>query len=237
MVKKIDATLNGQASFSNITYFFRGTRYMRYDWSRMTVTSTSGHPLSAWNLPAPFSSGIDAAVSGRGEFAGLAYLFRGDKYITYDWKKDSVVGTAKSLSEWNLPAPFSSGVDAVVNGFGSYSDYCYFMKGNQYISYNWKTYGVGTPSDNISGWALPSGFRIEASASGRNSSRNKTYLFNGDKYVTYEWGAHKCSSSFSIETEWHLPAWFLNGSNPVSYGSTGARLDIDTLPEANKLKI
>lgn len=83
-----DAVLEGVGAFAGKTYFFRGDRYVRYDWAtnRQDYAST----LAAWNLPPAFATGIDAAINGQGAYAGKAYFFKGDQYVRYDWASGGI---------------------------------------------------------------------------------------------------------------------------------------------------
>lgn len=138
----IDATLNGQAQFGGKLYFFKGDKYVRYDWSN--DRADAGYPKSIagnWpGLPAGFTSGIDAAVSGVGPFAGKAYFFKGDSYIRYDWSSDKAdAGYPKKIAGlWHgLPAGFTSGIQAALNGRQDFAGKVYFFKGDNYVRYDW----------------------------------------------------------------------------------------------------
>ena len=124
MGKFLDAALNGAATYAGKAYFFKGTKYVRYDWDK--DRRDAGYPMSLgeWGFPAPFDKGIDAAIEGREDYDKKAYFFKDDKYIRYDWTGDGKVdpGYPKSiLDEWGLPAGFFAGkkkVDAAINGTG-----------------------------------------------------------------------------------------------------------------------
>ena len=85
-----DAALNGGGPFAGKCYFFKGDKYIRYDWA--SDKADPGYPVKisdAWhNLPAGFTSNFDAAVNGQGAFSGKCYFFKGDSYIRYDWGSD-----------------------------------------------------------------------------------------------------------------------------------------------------
>ena len=83
----LHAALNGAGPYAGKGYFFRDDQYIRYDWS--TDQIDDGYPLhlSAWNLPAPFLSGIDAAINGYGPFAGKAYFFKEQEYCRHQCAK------------------------------------------------------------------------------------------------------------------------------------------------------
>lgn len=65
-----------------------------YDIRPVSVSAPPGSPMRItdhWHgLPADFSGGFNAAVCGRGPFAGKGYFFKGDSYVRYDWRNDRV---------------------------------------------------------------------------------------------------------------------------------------------------
>jgi hypothetical protein len=151
----IDTALNGEAAFIGKAYFFRGTRYVRYDWATDQVEGpqpSSAWNLSAWNLPGEFASGIDAALNGQGAFTGKAYFFRENQYARYDWATNQV-DIVQSVSAWNLPGEFASGIDAALNGEGAYIGKAYFFRGDQYVRYDWATNQIDNgPVPIIGNW-------------------------------------------------------------------------------------
>jgi hypothetical protein len=137
-----DAAFNGQNGFAGKLYFFKGDRYVRYDWA--TDKTDPGYPKSIaaeWHgLPANFTTGIDAAVTGKGPFAGKAYLFKGGQYVRYDWATDKTdPGYPKSIAAmWpGLPADFTSGIQAAMNGQKGFEGKLYLFKGANYARYDW----------------------------------------------------------------------------------------------------
>jgi len=86
----IDCALEGDGPYAGKAYFFKGSHYVRFDWAADKLDAGYPQPLSAWNLPADFATGIDAAINGVGQYAGKAYMFRGNKYLRYDWATDAV---------------------------------------------------------------------------------------------------------------------------------------------------
>jgi hypothetical protein len=94
-------------------------------------------------LPKDFQNGIDAALNGMFDSnAPYAFLFKGKRYIFYDWHDDTCVKSGL-ISEWNLPWDFCQGIDAAVNapanyGYGTkYLRNAWFFKGRQYVRYVW----------------------------------------------------------------------------------------------------
>ncbi|HEY9662467.1 MAG TPA: hemopexin repeat-containing protein, partial [Allocoleopsis sp.] len=103
--------------------------YSRYNWQQDKVDDGYPLPISAWHLPGNFASGIDAALNGQGQYAGKAYFFKGDQYVRYDWQQDKVDdGYPLPITAWHLSQNFNWGVDAALNGQGSYAGKAYFFR-------------------------------------------------------------------------------------------------------------
>ncbi len=87
----IDAAINGQGRFAGKCYLFKGDSYVRYDWA--SDRTDAGYPKKIagnWpGLPSGYTSSFDAAVEGDGPFAAKGYIFKGDRYIRWDWASDS----------------------------------------------------------------------------------------------------------------------------------------------------
>ena len=137
----IDASLNGEEAYAGKAYFFKGSQYVRYDWAQDGIDQAP-KPLSAWGLAGSFGGGVDAALNGRGAYAGKAYFFRGGHYVRYDWAQDGIDQSEKPLSAWGLTGAFATGVDAAFNGHGNYEGKVYFFKGDQYVRYDWASDAV-----------------------------------------------------------------------------------------------
>jgi GMP synthase-like glutamine amidotransferase len=98
----IDAALTGAGAYAGKAYFFKGDQYARYDWATGQVDFVGA--LSAWQLPSPCSSAIDAALEGQGPYAGNAYFFRHGVFARYDWGSGGVdAGYPAGLDQWDLP--------------------------------------------------------------------------------------------------------------------------------------
>lgn len=151
----VDAAINGEKGFEGYGYFFKGDLYAKYDWKKDRPVAGFPKKLSIWGLPESFSSNLDAACNGKGQYAGFGYMFKGGSYVKYDWAKDRPVsGFPKPLSAWDFPSSFLSGVDAAVDGGGRFSRYTYFFKGDKYISYDWKTYRASAPKSIRALWGF-----------------------------------------------------------------------------------
>ena len=138
----VDATFNGYGKekvpdYFGYTYFTKGDQYVRYNWD-LDAVDVGPLPLSTWGFKGAFAQKIDAAVNGQGKYEGKLYLFRGDKYVRYDWALGKVDQEPMSTVDgWDLPPEFQSGVDAVVNGEGKFLGKLYFIKGDKYVRFKW----------------------------------------------------------------------------------------------------
>jgi hypothetical protein len=147
----LDAAISGhevgQAAYASKLYFFKGSAYVRYDWNatKPRPVETSGDE-AAWRIPAEISGGVDAAVNGLYSRKGKSYFLKGNKYARYDWQQDRLdyVKTIDQMAPGTFPDSFKSDIDAIVNGQGSYADYAYFFKGDEYIRFDWDN-GGNTP--------------------------------------------------------------------------------------------
>ncbi len=72
-------------------YFFKGSKYIRYDIKTDKVDVGYPKPIAGnWpGFPTGFAAGIDAAIVWNN---GKAYFFKGAQYIRYDMKTDKVDG-------------------------------------------------------------------------------------------------------------------------------------------------
>lgn len=110
----IDCALEGHGPYSGKAYFFKGSQYIRYDWVADKLDDGYPQPLGEWNLPEDFAHGIDAAINGVGQYVGKAYLFRGNRYLRYDWSTDSV--------DPGYPQEISGGWSGLIEALGSTSN-------------------------------------------------------------------------------------------------------------------
>jgi hemopexin len=139
----LDAALRGKGPFVDFAYFFLGANYMRLRTNTTPavfdpITTTS---LSAWNLPAGFSS-VDAAFNGALNREAFCYFFKGRRYVRYIWTNGVDANYPKPISNMvGIPAPFTAGIDAAVDGAGAFADAGYFFKDDTYLRFQWVATG------------------------------------------------------------------------------------------------
>jgi len=138
----INDAVNGQKQFAGKCYFFKGDSYIRYDWTADKVDA--GYPkktADGWHgMPAGFTGDFDAIINGNGPFVGKCYFFKGDSYIRYDWTTDKVdAGYPRKIADawYCLPAGYTGGFNAALEGDKGFAAKGYFFKGDYYARYNW----------------------------------------------------------------------------------------------------
>jgi peptidyl-Lys metalloendopeptidase len=192
-----DAILNGAGLSGGKCYFFKGDKYIRYDWEKNRADNGYPKKISPnWHtLPAGFTSHFDAAINGQGPFAGKCYFFKGDRYIRYDWAADKVdSGYPKKIADnWhNLPDGFKGNFEAIINGRGPFTGKVYFFKGDRYIRYDWQADRTddGYPKRIADHWhCLPAGYTgsFNDALEGDRRFSDEGYFFKGNDYFRYNW--------------------------------------------------
>jgi len=209
----LDTAVEGDKTFAGKAYFFRGDRYLRYDYGDDLPDAGYSLPIAGnWpGLPAGFTNGLSATVNGRGPFDGKLYLFKGSQYARYDWATDKAdPGYPKPIAgNWpGLPASFQGGFDAAVTGQKGFAGKAYFFKGSQYVRYDWAADKMdpGYPLSIAGNWpGLSAGFTsgIQAAANGQKSFEGKLYLFKGADYVRYDWTTDRADPGYPLPIEFN----------------------------------
>lgn len=162
-------------------YLFKGNEYARLT----DTTMDAGYPQSIagnWqNLPASFTSGIDAAVWRKSN--NRIYLFKGSQYARLTGTTMDAGYPNPIAGNWaGLPAAFQQGIDAVV--WRESNDKIYMFKGNQYVRFTDTTMDAGYPQPIAGNWkGLPASFTNGISAALTHRGKKKIYLFDGAEYV------------------------------------------------------
>ena len=208
MKQFLNTCLNGSGEFANFAYFFKGDKYTKYNWTNDIIED--GYPMSieGWNLGSDFNNNIDAAFNGYGANEGKAYFFKGSQYVRYDWAKNCAdEGYPLSISEWNLPGNFASGIDAAIEGTGENANKVYFFKDNEYIRYNLETDTVdeGYPL-SLNEWKLIDPFLsgVDSVVNGKGTYEGKTYFFKGSQYMRYDWASDQIENGVQDIGSWRL---------------------------------
>jgi hypothetical protein len=98
-----DSAVAGRGPATGKAFFFKGSQYLRYDFT--TDRADPGYPqpiASAWNgLPASFTSDIDATMNGGPGFEDKLYLFKGAEYVRYDLTRARADGGYPQPIEFN----------------------------------------------------------------------------------------------------------------------------------------
>ena len=127
-----DASVAGQGDRSHKIYFFKGSKYWRYDTRAHAVDPGYPRAISgAWR--GLWTDGVDAAVTLPSN--GRIYFFKGTEYVRYDFVKGAVdAGYPKKIAaHWpGLTGPF----DAALRGTGTRSRKVYFFQGDRYWRYD-----------------------------------------------------------------------------------------------------
>jgi hypothetical protein len=143
----LDAALKGRKQFANTGYYFSGTKYARLVFPASAADPDLG-ALSAWALPPPFGTGVEAAFNGHAPTrGGKAYFFKGNRYVRYDWRHGCPdPDYPKPITDMmGVPAPFTRGIDAAVDGGGTFRSFSYMFREDRYLRFNWNPAGGGDP--------------------------------------------------------------------------------------------
>lgn len=143
-LKTVDAILKGKAPFLGKAYFFSAASYARYDLAGAMMETPDPPSIAAWNFPLAFRNDLSAGFNGRFSREGKGYVFKGDRYIRFQWSNTTPVdqGYPKPISTMiGMPASFASGFDAAVDGGGAFSDLSYLFKDEFYLRFDWNSSG------------------------------------------------------------------------------------------------
>jgi hypothetical protein len=140
--------------------------------------------LSAFGFPAPFDSDLEGALRGRGSFGSLLYLFKSGRYlrlVASTMTPDGPNAEAATTAAWGLPASWTS-LDAVVPGRGSKINFCYFLRGTEYVRFDWVANAVSPGYPKVLGteWQLSSPFNanVDGVIAGQSTLATRGFLFN-----------------------------------------------------------
>lgn len=140
----IDAAAWAGHAYPTLWYLFKGDQFIRLN------STTTPH----WNVdigPAPikdhweslqtawYTTGAVALAGLSPEFHAKLHMFRGNEYLRHDFNNGHVVAGPGPIKEfWNLPEPFTNGIDLAFYGTGENEQVIYFFSGNQVALYDCK---------------------------------------------------------------------------------------------------
>lgn len=187
---------------NNKAYFFNEDNYKKFDFGPKKVLDTYPRKIEgAWGQSSAgfFTDAIDAALVWPGN--KKAYLFKGDEYLRYDIKKDTMdSGYPKKIKDkWgNWPASFTS-VDAVVLWPNRA---IYFFKGDEYIRYSIEDDRVenGFPRKITASWgSWPTIFEGGVDAALLSEYRDKIYFFKDESYIKFDLNNARVDNGYPID--------------------------------------
>jgi hypothetical protein len=194
MARIVDAAFAGEPA-SNVAYFFAADQHVVYDWTQDRVRN-GVHASVEWGFPTTFApagpaGALDAALRGKGPFAGKAYFFRGPSYARWDWALGRLdPADPQATSVWKLPVGFES-VDAAFNGALNREPYCYFFRDGRYVRYVWAhdTVDVGYPKPITSMVGMPASIAggVDAAVDGGGGFADAGYFFRDEQYLRFQW--------------------------------------------------
>ncbi|MDQ4032997.1 MAG: hypothetical protein M3332_12315 [Actinomycetota bacterium] len=204
-----DAALEGVGPYAKYAYFFVGQSYLAYDWTAGAdrggrAVDHGPRPMSEWDLPAPFNSGVTGALNGAGPYAGKAYFFRDAQYVEYDWGTGHGAGPYP-MSAWPLPAAYLAGFDDAWSGEGSRAAYGYFLRELDYVRYRWSsnTLSAGYPKPFAERRVQGIVGGVDGCVNGRERYQGKAYFFLGDHYSRLSWDSlFGDSSLLAVARNW-----------------------------------
>lgn len=94
----IDAAIEGRGEFEGMAWFFKGSQYIRYNDATVKGVDIGPTPIaSVWRgWPASFDR-VDCAFYGVGGESKIIHFVRGDEFIMYNLKENTVVGSPAPL--------------------------------------------------------------------------------------------------------------------------------------------
>lgn len=174
-------------------YFFKGSKYTRYDPVRDKADPGYPVPIAGnWRgFPAAFAAGIDAWLLWNN---GKAYFFKGDQYLRYDVATDKVDAGYPAPIAANWKGLNVSKVDAAVRWPNGKA---YFFSGSKYYRYDVSLDQVdsGYPVTIQGNWN-----GLEPFASGIDAAvvwpNGKAYFFKGTNYIRFDIASDKADPGY-----------------------------------------
>lgn len=190
---RIDGSIPDPGDTSTRGMIFSGTWGVDYEFSGSpAMRENEPRRLRNRGFPSPYDNDLEGALRGRGIYANFLYLFRQGQYIRLNASTlipDEPDAEAATAPAWGLPSNWTA-LDAIVPGRGIKIDHCYFIRGNEYVRYDWNTNSAGQPKQLAQEWHLEGGFDsgIDGIIAGQADLATKAFLFRRLAQVADEWG-------------------------------------------------
>ena len=191
---RIDGSLPDPGDNSTKGLVFSGRWAVQYDWSADRASAT-GQPqrLSSLSFPAAFNETIAGALRGRAAFSAFLYIFKDGQYMRLQQPSMIVDGPpAGTQTGWGLPGGWTS-YDAVLPGRGKKIGFCYFVKGPQYVRFDWAANQVspGYPRFVSAEWHTTPPFTdgFDGVIAGQGAYSTKAYVFKTIKSTVAQDGS------------------------------------------------
>lgn len=195
----VDAAIRLTDGGRDAAYFFINDQFVVWDW--VDDRCRNGvHAMHELGLPPGFvppqaiapaapTTIIDAALTGKHDYAGFHYLFSGGHYVRFRTAPARVFDpmTISDIAAWGLP--FAQ-VDGSYNGALNRDDFCYFFRGSQYVRYSWprdRPDGLAKPISNMVDMPPTFAAGIDAAVDGGTGYEDCSYLFKELSYVRFQW--------------------------------------------------
>ncbi len=144
---RIDGSLPDPGDASTRGLVFSGGWGVDYEFAGSPLARTNQpHRLSNLGFPAPFDCDLEGALRGRANFTAFLYLFKNGHFLRLDaatLEPDGPDAELATAPAWGLPSSWTS-FDAVVPGRGSKINFCYFIRGAEYVRFDWLANAVST---------------------------------------------------------------------------------------------
>lgn len=181
---RIDCSLPDPSDTSTRGLVFSGGWGVDYEFAGSPLArANQPHRLSNLGFPAPFDRDLEGALRGRGSFTSFLYLFKNGRSLRLDAATlvpDGPNAEQATAPAWGLPTSWTS-FDAVVPGRGSKINFCYFIRGAEYVRFDWLANSVsaGYPKKLGTEWHLAAPFDTnpDGMIAGQGDLSTRGFLF------------------------------------------------------------
>lgn len=204
-------------------YIFSDHDYIRYSFPKGRADAHYPRSIKENWKGAP-TTGIDAAVAGKGKRSDRVYFFHGDSYTRYNDSTGKVDQAARKI-KGNWLGIFERDIDAVVSLEGT--SRMIFFKGDECVEYDFYKGAVGSPVKISTRFPGVWSSGIDAVVTGEMSRRNKIYFFKGGEYIRYDYKKNTIDADYPrpISLNWK-GVWFPTGAAPETKSAELQLVDV-----------